>query len=51
MKVRTVKKAIKENLIKCRKTPLARKVRLDHVYFVQHNKDHKKRDSYEQDNV
>ena len=36
MKIRTVKKVIKEFLIKRRKTPLARKVRLDNelaVYF------------------
>lgn len=42
MKIRTVKKVTKEFMIKNRKTPLARKVRLDHIYFVQHNKDHKK---------
>ena len=39
MKIRTVKKVIKEFMIKGRKTPLARKVTLEHIAYF-HNKDH-----------
>ena len=42
MKIRTVKKVIKEFLIKGRKTPLAKKVTLDHIAYFGDNKDHKK---------
>lgn len=42
MKIRTVKKVIKEFMIKGRKPPLARKVTLDHIAYFRDNKDHKK---------
>jgi len=42
MKIRTVKKVIKEFFIKGRKTPLARKVTLDHLAYFRDNRDHKK---------
>ena len=42
MKLRAVKKAIKEFIIKGRKTPLAKKVTLDHIAYFRDNKDHKK---------
>ncbi len=41
MKIRTVKKVIKECLVKGRKTPLAKKVTLDNIAFYQNNKDKK----------
>lgn len=41
MKVRTVKKVIKESLIKGRKTPLARRVTLDHVADLRDRADRK----------
>ena len=42
MKLRTVKKVIKEFMIKGRWTPLARKVTLDHIAYFRDNRDHKK---------
>ena len=42
MKIRTVKKVIKEFMIKGRKIPLAKKVTLDHIAYYRDNKDHKK---------
>lgn len=42
MKIRTVKKAIKECYIKGRKSPLGKKVRLDHISFYANNRDHEK---------
>lgn len=42
MKIRTVKKVIKEFMIKGRKTPLAKKVTLDNLAYFRDNKDHKK---------
>ena len=42
MKIRTVKKVIKECLIKGRKSPLAKKVTLDHIAYLRDNRDHKK---------
>lgn len=42
MKIRTVKKVVKEFLIKGRPTPLAEKVRLLHlIYFAKHNNKYK----------
>lgn len=41
MKIRTVKKVIKEFLIKGRYTPLAHKVTLKRNYDFMNNKDHK----------
>lgn len=41
MKLRTVKKAIKECLIKGRKSPLAKKVRLDNISDFMYLKDKK----------
>lgn len=41
MKIRTVKKVIKEFMIKGRKTPLARKVTLDNIAYFRDNRDHK----------
>lgn len=41
MKIRTVKKVIKEFMIKGRKTPLARKVKIEHLVSFAMNKDHK----------
>ena len=42
MKIRTVKKYIKECMIKGRKSPIAKKVTLDHLAYFAANKDHKK---------
>lgn len=42
MKLRTVKKVIKEFMIKGRWTPLARKVTLQNIVDFRDNKDHKK---------
>ena len=42
MKIRTVKKVIKEFMIKGRKTPLAKKVTLDHIAYFRDNKDNEK---------
>ena len=42
MKLRTVKKVIKEFMIKGRKTPVANKVTLDHIAYFRDNRDHKK---------
>lgn len=42
MKIRTVKKVIKEFMIKGRKTPLAKKVTLAHLEYFKNNKDHGK---------
>ncbi len=42
MKIRTVKKVIKESMIKGRWTPLAKKVTLDHIAYFRNNKDYKK---------
>ena len=42
MKIRTVKKVIKELWIKGRKTPLAKKVTLDNIAFYRDNRDHVK---------
>ena len=39
MKIRTVKKVIKEFMIKGRRTPLAKKVTLDHIAYFRDNKD------------
>ena len=41
MKLRTVKKVIKEFMIKGRWTPLTRKVTLKHLWEFRNNKDHK----------
>lgn len=42
MKIRTVKKAVKEFLIKGRPTPLAKKVKLSNLsYFANHNNKYK----------
>lgn len=42
MKIRTVKKVVKEFLIKGRQTPLAKKVRLSNLsYFANHNNKYK----------
>lgn len=43
MKIRTVKKFIKEFLIKGRETPLIRKVTLDNLAYFRDNMDHKKK--------
>ena len=42
MKIRTVKKVIKEFMIKGRQTPLAKKVTLDHIAYFRDNREHKK---------
>lgn len=42
MKLRTVKKVIKEFMIKGRWTPLAKKVTPKQVWEFRENKDHKK---------
>lgn len=42
MKLRTVKKVIKEFMIKGRWTPLAKNVTLDHIAYFRDNKDHEK---------
>ena len=41
MKIRTVKKVIKEFMIKGRWTPLANKVTLKHIFEFVNNKNHK----------
>ena len=43
MKIRTVKKVLKECWIKGRKSPLAKKVTLDHIAFYRDNQDRRKR--------
>lgn len=43
MKIRTVKKVIKEFMIKGRNTPLAKKVTLAHIAYFRDNMDHKKK--------
>lgn len=40
--IRTVKKYIKECMIKGRWSPIAKKVTLDHIAYFADNKDHKK---------
>ena len=40
MKIKTVKKVIKEFMIKGRNTPLRKKVRIDHIIFFALNQDH-----------
>ena len=42
MKIRTVKKVIKEFWIKGRKTPLAKKVTLDNIAYLRDNRDKQK---------
>lgn len=42
MKLRTVKKVIKEFMIKGRWTQLTKKVTLDHIAYFRDNKDRKK---------
>jgi len=42
MKIRTVKKVIKEFMIKGRWTPLAKKVTLDNIVYFRDNKNHRK---------
>lgn len=44
MKIRTTKKAIKEAMIKGRKTPLAKKVTLADLVAFEKCVDHKKKD-------
>lgn len=41
MKIRTVKKVLKEFFIKGRYTPLAKRVTLKHIADFKNNKDHK----------
>ena len=43
MKIKTVKKAIKEGMIKGRKTPLLKKVRLENLVAFASNVDHKRK--------
>ena len=45
MKIRIVKKALKECYIKGRKSPLGKKVRLDNISDFANNIDHKRNDT------